>query len=243
MADSSNEDRLLRSALGKTAGVPSGGGAGAWTRRRGRMSSAARTAGMSWRCWWNSRKRAAARGGRRGGVDSNRNWSALRRRRRRPRLPRGLWSASRFRISAAFPSRGWQMVPVAAALLLVLAGGIYLRQGNEGPAAAGGQASRRGARKVCAVAPLGDVAAAPAELRWEAVPGAARYLVRVMEVDRTEIWRGEARRTRIARPAEVRRADDRRAEFPLGGYRARYPAAAISRKPVYKPFTSCATSR
>ncbi len=53
------------------------------------------------------------------------------------------------------------------------------------------------------MAPLGDVAA-PADLQWEAVPGAAKYLVRVMEVDGTEIWRTEGQGTRIALPPGVR---------------------------------------
>jgi len=36
------------------------------------------------------------------------------------------------------------------------------------------------------------------------VPGATIYEVRVMEVDRTEIWHGETSDTRIALPAAVR---------------------------------------
>jgi hypothetical protein len=41
---------------------------------------------------------------------------------------------------------------------------------------------------VTAIAPLGDLDRAPAQLRWEAVPGAASYRVRVLEVDGTEVW-------------------------------------------------------
>lgn len=99
----------------------------------------------------------------------------------------------------------WQMVPVAAAaLVLLMAGAMYLRQGNQGlrPVPQGEQVLRSGSFK--AIAPVGDVASAPAEFQWEAVPGAARYLVRVMEVDRTEIWRLETAATRAELTVPVR---------------------------------------
>jgi hypothetical protein len=116
----------------------------------------------------------------------------------------GLWSGVSSWISRAFPSRGWQVIPVAAGLLFLVAGGVYLRQGNEGlRPPAGGEPVWR-SQGFAGLAPLGDVAAAPAELQWDAVPGAGKYLVRVMEVDRTEIWRAEAPGTRIALPAEIR---------------------------------------
>jgi hypothetical protein len=116
----------------------------------------------------------------------------------------GFWGSVGSWISRAFPSRSWQMVPVAAALLFVVAGGMYLRQGSEGlRPPAGGEPVWR-SQQFAAVAPVGEVAAAPAELQWEAVPGAGKYLVRVIEVDRTEIWRAEASGTRIALPAEIR---------------------------------------
>jgi hypothetical protein len=37
-------------------------------------------------------------------------------------------------------------------------------------------------------APIGDVIAAPQRLEWRPVPGAVRYRVRLMEVDRRELW-------------------------------------------------------
>lgn len=115
----------------------------------------------------------------------------------------GLWASVGSWIRQAFPSRRWQMVPVAAGVLFLVVGGVYLRQGNEvlRPPAGGEQVWR--SQQFAGLAPLGDVAAAPAELQWDAVPGAGKYLVRVMEVDRTEIWRAEAAGTRIALPAEV----------------------------------------
>src|SRR5258708_27273980 len=54
------------------------------------------------------------------------------------------------------------------------------------------------------VGPAGDLTAVPTELRWETAPGAASYSVRVMEVDRTEVWNTESRQASVALPASVR---------------------------------------
>jgi len=115
-----------------------------------------------------------------------------------------LWVRISAWMSHTFPSRGWQTIAVAASLLFVVAGGMYLHQGNDRLSRpAGGEPVWR-SQGFAGVAPLGDVTAAPAELQWEAVPGAGKYIVRVMEVDRTEIWRSEATGTRIPLPPELR---------------------------------------
>jgi len=43
-------------------------------------------------------------------------------------------------------------------------------------------------QQVRALAPLGTVSSAPKELRWEAVSGASRYQVNLMEVDHENVW-------------------------------------------------------
>jgi hypothetical protein len=53
------------------------------------------------------------------------------------------------------------------------------------------------------LSPLGDVAEKPAEIRWEAVANAARYQVRLLEVDRTKLWSAETAVTRIDLPSKV----------------------------------------
>lgn len=53
--------------------------------------------------------------------------------------------------------------------------------------------------------PVGDVQTPPEEIRWEAVAGAARYRVHLMEVDQHELWSGEAATAQIAIPADVRK--------------------------------------
>jgi len=122
---------------------------------------------------------------------------------RQASVPDSVWARISSWISHTFPSRGWQTIAVAAGLIFVVAGGMYLRQGNEGLRPAG-EAPVWRSQGFAGVAPLGDVAAAPADLEWEAVSGAAKYQVRVMEVDRTEIWRAESSGTRILLPPEVR---------------------------------------
>lgn len=59
---------------------------------------------------------------------------------------------------------------------------------------------------VAVVAPVGDVAAVPLELRWEALAGAARYTVRVREVDGTELWQTTTSQTTVSLPDAVRAA-------------------------------------
>jgi hypothetical protein len=51
--------------------------------------------------------------------------------------------------------------------------------------------------------PVGDLQEKPGEIRWEEAPNATRYQVRIMEVDRTELWTGETMGTRIEVPATV----------------------------------------
>ncbi len=75
----------------------------------------------------------------------------------------------------------------AAALVVVLALGISLYRGtnSEGPSKIGGgnygnSAFRSGA--IHLVGPVGDLAQAPVEFRWDAVPGAGSYLVELKDV-------------------------------------------------------------
>src|SRR5262249_27034534 len=44
------------------------------------------------------------------------------------------------------------------------------------------------------------------QLRWQAAPRAAHYLVTVMEVDRTELWKSESTETSVSLPAAIRKA-------------------------------------
>lgn len=54
-----------------------------------------------------------------------------------------------------------------------------------------------------AVSPIGELATAPNEFQWTAVPGTTRYSVTIMEVDRSAVWKGDTAATRITIPPSV----------------------------------------
>ncbi len=92
----------------------------------------------------------------------------------------------------------------AASLLIAIAAGVYLRpQAALQNSALSEEVILRSAA-FAAIAPAGDVAAPPTEFRWQTAPGAARYEVQLVEVDRTVIWSGETTLTQIEIPSDVR---------------------------------------
>jgi hypothetical protein len=94
----------------------------------------------------------------------------------------------------------------AAAVLVVAAGLAFQRLYPDMPALppppGGSDGVVRGG-EVELVAPVGEVAAMPRELRWEAVPGASVYRVRLVTVDGTELWETRVSAPRAELPAEV----------------------------------------
>ena len=42
--------------------------------------------------------------------------------------------------------------------------------------------------QVVPIGPLGDVRQVPHEFQWRSEPGMSRYRVRLLEIDRTEVW-------------------------------------------------------
>ncbi len=84
-------------------------------------------------------------------------------------------------------SNVWRL---AAAVILVLGAGMLFQLTRSGapplPAPGTGTVVRGG--EVEAVAPVGEVAGIPSELRWEPRPGAASYRVRLSTVDDTVLW-------------------------------------------------------
>lgn len=93
-----------------------------------------------------------------------------------------------------------------AAVLLALVGGYYLStQGVPGlPTDIGSSPETTRALAVSLVGPIGDQTAVPARLQWQPVSGAARYRVRLSEVDRHEIWSSDTLDAAIDLPADVR---------------------------------------
>jgi len=92
-----------------------------------------------------------------------------------------------------------------AAALLVAAVGIALRDARP-PQIASSVPERQVFRsgEISVMAPSENPVRAPSELRWAPWANADSYSVRVMEVDRRELWSAETRQTSVALPAAVR---------------------------------------
>lgn len=94
---------------------------------------------------------------------------------------------------------------LAAALVLVLGGGLLFELSHSGapslpPPQVGGPV--RGG-EVETLGPAGEVAAIPAELRWEPRAGARSYRVRLSAVDDTVLWEATVPASPAPLPAEV----------------------------------------
>jgi len=57
---------------------------------------------------------------------------------------------------------------------------------------------------VVALGPSGELARRPATIRWREFAGASSYRIRLMEVDRTELWSADAAGSEIVIPESVR---------------------------------------
>ncbi len=99
--------------------------------------------------------------------------------------------------------RGWRILSlVAACATLVVAVAVYQRQGDTGATVNNGPPVWR-STQVKAIAPVGDVTAAPAEFRWDAIAGASRYHARILEVDGTVAWEGDVAGNSMTPPIKL----------------------------------------
>lgn len=93
-----------------------------------------------------------------------------------------------------------------AAVLVLIALGLQLpgaREPELSSNAVSGPVVLR-SEELVALGPTGDLERIPSELQWQATSGAVRYLVKVMEVDRTELWKTESGQTSVSLPTVVR---------------------------------------
>jgi hypothetical protein len=92
-----------------------------------------------------------------------------------------------------------------ATAVVAIALGVGLRQGQRPalvePGRADATALRSGALDT--VSPMGDLDAPPVALRWQPLPGATSYSVRLMEVDRARVWDAETSTTSAVLPPQV----------------------------------------
>jgi hypothetical protein len=103
-----------------------------------------------------------------------------------------------------FRSKLSRAVYAAAAAIVLVVGAAYWMQLREPSidAPLGDPGIYRSAR-LNVIAPIGDLAQAPNELRWTAVPKASRYHVRIMEVDATTVWSSDTTEAVVKLPPAV----------------------------------------
>jgi len=99
--------------------------------------------------------------------------------------------------------------PIATAfagICLVVAISVQLRRSGppalHPPAESAPEVMRSGTLAI--LEPSGDQPEAPKEIRWQPVPGAMKYAVRLLEVDRTELWKADTTLDRIPLPPAAR---------------------------------------
>jgi hypothetical protein len=114
---------------------------------------------------------------------------------------KSLWE----RLTAWIPSGtpGWVPAGAMACLVLLLGSGVYLLRHDRAIGAPQAGEDLWRSATVSVIRPIGDVVAAPADLAWQAVPKASKYHVRLLEVDRREIWSADTPGTQIAIPPEI----------------------------------------
>lgn len=93
-----------------------------------------------------------------------------------------------------------------AAILLAIGAVIFLRSTTYRPQLeaknqVGPEVLRSAAFNI--VSPAGDLQERPKEIRWEPVPQATAYQVRLLEVDRTELWKASTSSDHVELPAAI----------------------------------------
>jgi hypothetical protein len=105
-------------------------------------------------------------------------------------------------------TRFWK--PLAALGVAALAVGIFLNQPDSGFRPIDGNDTLR-STSVEILMPVGDLTAPMTELNWKAIPGAARYRVRLEEIDQTEVWLTNSALPQVAIPPAIQeRMTDRK---------------------------------
>jgi hypothetical protein len=108
---------------------------------------------------------------------------------------------------AAFSVRGIAQASLAAAVVLLVAAAVLRVHTVKSPSM---QALNQTSQEIFRsgsfdlVEPVGDLQEPPKEIRWEKVENAANYRVRLLEVDKSEIWKAETAENHIDLPPPVR---------------------------------------
>lgn len=93
-----------------------------------------------------------------------------------------------------------------AGVLFAVAVGLEWRHGTEPRINVPNQPETEVLRSgsISVIAPLGDLTEVPNRIAWQPVSGAAQYQVRLLEVDRTQLWNTSTSATEAEIPAAIR---------------------------------------
>jgi hypothetical protein len=98
------------------------------------------------------------------------------------------------------------MSVAAAVVLLIVGAAVLFRSTTDQPKLEAKNQSRPEvfrSPRFAVVRPSGDLQRRPKEIQWEQVPQAAVYQVRLLEVDRSELWKAKATGDHIDLPAAI----------------------------------------
>jgi hypothetical protein len=101
------------------------------------------------------------------------------------------------------PAGRGRLSMAAAALVVLVAAGLFLRPGGGVHQGVVQEPMVWRSGQIAAISPVGDLDQSPSQLRWEAVPGAASYHVRLLEVDGTEVWSADSTSTSVEFPNNI----------------------------------------
>jgi len=111
-----------------------------------------------------------------------------------------------WRKSAFFVRRmAWMSVAAAVGLLIVGAAVLFRSTTNQPKLEAENRSRQEVFRspRFAVFSPSGEVRRRPKEIRWEPVPQASVYQVRLLEVDRREVWKARATGDHIDLPVAI----------------------------------------
>jgi hypothetical protein len=114
--------------------------------------------------------------------------------------------------AAPSPRRSWWQVrwlgpgaaAVAAALIIGAVGLEWRHRGAPPIDVSTGAEDTLRSGGITLISPRGDITEAPAQIQWQVVAGAARYEIKLLEVDHTVLWSGSTGDSRIEIPQTAR---------------------------------------
>jgi hypothetical protein len=99
--------------------------------------------------------------------------------------------------------RTWAALAAAAVAVFVIGTGYWMETREPALDPTLGTENVYRTARLEAQSPIGDLAQAPNELQWTAVPNATAYSVRILEIDRTLLWSTDTPQRRVTIPTEV----------------------------------------